>query len=181
MSKTVIVTGGAASGKSRWAASYFSACDYVLYLRTGEAVDTDTMNRIEFDNKQHFVEWDIRTEIYESPAELITDHKFVIFDSLTDYTTLTIEKMCPDISAMTHDMMKKIEKKIIEDVTEMYDKIMVIDGSMVIITMEPGFSVTPENESHRIFRDILGSINQRIANMSNEVYLSASGIQFKIK
>lgn len=181
MSKTLLVTGGAASGKSRWAVSYLAACDYVLYLRTAEAVDPDTMHRIEYSNKQNYVEWDIRTGITDSPAEAIADHKFVIFDSLAAYTSLTINKMCPDITKMDEETKKAIEKKIIGDVTDMYDKIMVIDGSMITITLETGFSVTPESREQAIFREILGNVNQRIANMSNEVYLSASGIQFKIK
>ncbi len=181
MSKTILITGGAASGKSRWAVSYLSACDYVLYLRTADAVDADTLQRIEYGNKQNYVEWDIKTGITESPSELFTDHKFVIFDNLAAYTSQVIDRMCPDASAMDENMKKSIEKQVISDVTEMYDKIMVIDGSMIIITLETGFSVTPENHAQAVFREILGAVNQRIANMSNEVYLSASGIQFKIK
>lgn len=52
---------------------------------------------------------------------------------------------------------------------------------MIIITLETGFSVTPADPAQVAFREILGAVNQRIANMSNEVYLSASGIQFNIK
>lgn len=181
MSKTILITGGAASGKSRWAASYLAACDYVLYLRVADAVDADTLQRIEYGNKQNFVEWDIETGVTEAPAELFTDHKFVVFDSLAAYTSHTIKTMCPDISQLDENMKKEIEKKIISDVTEMYDKIMVIDGTMIVITLETGFSVTPENREQTLYREILGAVNQRIANMSNEVYLSASGIQFKIK
>lgn len=181
MSKTILVTGGAASGKSRWAVTYLAACDYVLYLRTADEVDHDTLSRIEYSNKQNFVEWDIKTGVSEAPAEAISDHKFVIFDSLAAYTSLMINKMCPNIDDMTEELKKEIEKKIISDVSDMYDKIMVIDGSMITITLETGFSVTPENHAQAIFREILGTVNQRIANMSNEVYMSASGIQFKIK
>lgn len=181
MSKTILITGGAASGKSRWAVSYFSACDYVLYLCTGDEIDADTKRRIEYGNKQNYVEWDIKTGANESPAEYITDHKFVILDSLASYTSKTIERMCPDISKLDFEMQKEIEKKVIDDITAMYDQIMVIDGSMIIITIETGFSVTPENREQRAFREIIGAVNQRIANMSNEVYLSASGIQFQIK
>lgn len=181
MSKTILITGGAASGKSRWAVSYFAACDYVLYLRTADSVDPDTMHRIEYGNKQNYVEWDIQTGIKEAPASRFTDHKFVIFDNLAAYTTQVINSMCPDISNMNEKIKKEIEAKVIADVTEMYDSIMVIDGSMIIITLETGFSVTPENHEQAMFREIIGTINQRIANMSNEVYLSASGIQFKIK
>lgn len=181
MSKTIVITGGAASGKSRWAVSYLAACDYVLYLRTAEAVDADTMHRIEYSNNQNFVEWDIKTGITSSPAEQITDHKFVIFDSLAAYTSHVMNEMCPDLENISEDKKKEIEKKIIGDVTDMYDKIMVIDGTMITITLETGFSVTPEDKAQAVFREILGNVNQRIANMSNEVYLSASGIQFKIK
>lgn len=181
MSKTILVTGGAASGKSRWAVTYLAACDYVLYLCTADAVDADTMGRIQYGNKQNYVEWDIKPGIKNSPAEIIADHKFVIFDNLAAYTSAVIKQMCPDISAMDEAAKKAIEKKIISDISDMYDKIMVIDGSMITITLETGFSVTPENREQAVFREILGNVNQRIANMSNEVYLSASGIQFKIK
>ena len=81
MSKTILITGGAASGKSRWAVSYLAACDYVLYLRTADEVDKDTLGRIEYRNKHNFVEWDIKTGITSTPVETITDHKFVIFDN----------------------------------------------------------------------------------------------------
>ncbi len=181
MSKTIFITGGAASGKSRWAVSYFSACDYVLYLRTAETVDPDTMQRIEYGNKQNFVEWDIETNVSDNPASRFADHKFVIFDNLAAYTTQVINSLCPDASKIDEALKKEIENKVIADISEMYDQIMVIDGSMIIITLETGFSVTPENNEQALFREIIGTINQRIANMSNEVYLSASGIQFKIK
>ena len=89
--------------------------------------------------------------------------------------------MCPDLSSMTEELKKDIEKQIISDISDMYDQIMVIDGTMITITLETGFSVTPNNREQAVFREILGNVNQRLANMSNEVYLSASGIQFKIK
>ncbi len=67
MSKSLLITGGAASGKSRWAATYFSACDYVLYLKAGGEVDSDTLRRIEFSNHQNGVEWDIVTSEKKRP------------------------------------------------------------------------------------------------------------------
>lgn len=181
MSKNILITGGAASGKTRWAVTYFSACDYVLYLRTGEAVDADTLHRIEYGNNQHGVEWDIVTGVKTAPSEYFTDHKFVIFDSLGAYTSNIIKELCDDPDNMSEETRKEIEKRVISDVTEMLERIKEKDGSMIIITLETGFSVIPENRSQAIFREILGNVNQRIANISDEVYFSASGIQFKIK
>ncbi len=181
MSKNILITGGSSSGKSRWAVTNFSACDYVLYLRVAKAVDADTLKRIEYGNRQNMVEWDIVTDVTDEPAEKIGDHKFVIFDSLYAYTKSCIAEMCPDISMLDEDKSKAIERRVIEDVEKMRDKIEELDGSMIIITLETGFSVTPSDPSQAALRRILGIINQRIANTSNEVYFSASGIQFKIK
>ncbi len=181
MSKTILVTGGSSSGKSRWAVSYLNGCDYVLYLCTTEKIDPDIFNRIDFSNKQNAVEWDIREDITEKPASIFTDHKFVVFDSLAAYCIRSIRKMCPDSSKLDKETEKNIEKKIIADVSEMFDAIAAIDGTMIIITLETGFSLTPENREQAAFTKILGVVNQRIANMCNEVYLSSSGIQFKIK
>lgn len=181
MSKSILITGGAASGKSRWAVTNYSHYDYVLYLRTGEAVDPDILHRIEYGNNQNGVEWDIVTGVTENPAEKITDHKFVIFDRLSDYTSIVMKRMCPDISNMTDDMMKSIERSVIADIESMRECMRENDGSMTVITLETGFSVAPTDPTQVALRKIIGSINQRIANSSDEVYFSASGIQFKIK
>ncbi len=181
MAKNILITGGAESGKTRWAITHLAACDYVLYLRTGDAVDADTMNRIQYDNNKNGVEWDIVTNVVSNPSQYFTDHKFVIFDSLAAYTSKVINELCQNPEEMTEEMRKEIEKRIISDITDMLEKIKELSGSMIIITLETGFSVNPENHSQAMFRVILGNVNQRIANMSDEVYFSASGIQFKIK
>ena len=82
---------------------------------------------------------------------------------------------------MTDELMKSIEKMVISDVESMRDRIRENDGSMTIITLETGFSVAPDDLRQKVLRRIIGDINQRIANSSDEVYFSASGIQFKIK
>lgn len=181
MSKSILITGGAASGKSRWAVTNYSHYDYVLYLRTGDAVDPDIMHRIEYGNNQNGVEWDIVTGVADNPAEKIGDHKFVIMDRLNDYAEIVMNKMCPDISDMNDELMESIERNIISDIENMRERIAELDGSMTIITLETGLSIAPNDLRQTALMKIIGVINQRIANSSNEVYFSASGIQFKIK
>lgn len=181
MSKSILITGGAASGKSRWAVTNYSHYDYVLYLRTGESVDPDILHRIEYGNNLNGVEWDIVEGVTEDPASRIGDHKFVIFDRLSDYTELILNQTCPHIAEMNDDMMKSIERRVITDIEDMRERIRENEGSLTIITLETGFSIAPEDPRMRALRRIIGSINQRIANSSDEVYFSASGIQFKIK
>ncbi len=181
MSKSILITGGAASGRSRWAVTNYSRFDYVLYLRTGEAVSPDILHRIEFGNNQNGVEWDIVTGITENPAAAIDDHKFVIFDRVSDYTAIVLDRLCPDITNINDEIIKSVEKNVIADLEAMRERIRENDGSMTMVTMETGFSLSPTDPRDKALRHIIGDINQRIANSSDEVYFSASGIQFKIK
>lgn len=180
MARTILLTGGSASGKSRWAISQFAACDNVLYICPKE-LDDDARKRIEYGNKKNLVEWDLKENVESAPYELFDKHKFAIFDSLYDYADIVIEQMCPDIADMNADMEKEIEKRIIDDVMKMHDEIRLIEGDIVVITLETGFSSVPEDPLQLAKRSILGRVNQRIANESSDVYLSASGIQFRIK
>lgn len=180
MARTILVTGGGASGKSRWAISQFEACDNVLYICPGK-LDEDTLNRISYSNNKNYVEWDIRENVTGRPCELFNKHKFAVFDDLSTYTVRVMEEMCPDISLMNSDMEKQIERRIIDDVMDMYEAMKLMEGDIVIITTETGFSLKPENAVQLARHNILGMVNQRIANASSDVYLSVSGIQFKIK
>ena len=180
MARTILVTGGGASGKSRWAVSQFAACDNVLYICPKE-LDSDTKNRIEYSNKKNLVEWEIHENVTSEPSSLCDKHKFTVFDSLDLYVDVVIEEMCPNIEDLDWEMEKAIEKRIIEDIMNLHTEARLIEGDVVVITLETGFSNIPEDPFLLAKRTILGMINQRIANESTDVYLSASGIQFRIK
>ncbi|MCM1164674.1 MAG: bifunctional adenosylcobinamide kinase/adenosylcobinamide-phosphate guanylyltransferase [Lachnospiraceae bacterium] len=181
MSKSILITGGAASGKSRYAVTGFAAFDYVLYLKMGGEIDHDIRNRIEFDNNKHGVEWEIVSSDSLSPADEVKDHKFVIFDSVSSYTRLIMKEMFPDRKTPDDAEKKELEKRIIDDISAAREKVRENRGDIMIITLETGFSVIPEDGYFAAYREIVGRVNQRIANSSDEVYFSASGIQFKIK
>jgi len=180
MSKSILITGGASSGKSRWAATYFAACDYVLYIKAGGTMSKDTRDRIAYSNKQHEVEWDILPTEERCPSKVIGDHKFVIFDSLGSFTREIMSDICPDPAKLDEQCKKEIERRVISEVTDMREIMEEKDGCIVVITIETGFSAA-FGDMEQAFGEILGRVNQRIANTSDDVYFSASGIQFKIK
>lgn len=180
MSTITLVTGGAASGKTRWAINYFSTCDNVLYIHTDKKLSEDIRRRIEFNNSKNDVMWEIMDDVSD-PCELIKDHKFFIFDGLATYTQRIIDKETDDTTTITYEQKKKIEARIISDVQSMMQQVEKLHGDMVIVTVETGFSVVPEDPRLAFFREVVGVVNQRIANIAQEVFLSASGIQFRIK
>ena len=83
-------------------------------------------------------------------------------------------------SELTPDFMKAVEKRVIDEVFALRDKVAENRGDIIMTTLETGFSVKPENKELAAYREILGKINQRVANTASAVYFSASGIQFQI-
>jgi len=181
MAKINLITGGFSSGKSRWAASFFASCDNVLYMCVPEEMDQDILRRINWNNEHNYLEWTIKTNFKDLEDPEIMKHKFIIFDSLAIYTLKKMRAMCPDPDTMTSELKKEIQAKVIAEVSSLIERVKESDGIMVIITSETGFSVQPDNLSQRYFCDILGGVNQRIANIASEVYMSVSGIQYRIK
>lgn len=182
MADSILITGGAASGKARFAVTNFAAFDYVLYLRVGESLDPDITNRINFSTEQNGVEWDIVNKDTLTPADEVKDHKFVIFDGVATYAKLVMDDVLAKEKCELNDEFKKrIEKQVIDAVTDMRYKVGENQGSIIIITLETGFSVKPTDPVQAVYREIMGRVNQRVANSCEEAYFSASGIQFKIK
>ena len=180
MASITLVTGGAASGKSRWAISYFRTCDNVLYMNTSPEMPEDTLHRLEYSNKENDVKWEIVNNVTD-PIALMKDHKFFILDDLCGYVTHTMQSMVKDMNSCTKDELIKVRTAVVNNVIECMNRAIELNGALVIITVEPGFSVVPLNAEQSAYRDIMGAVNQRIANTAQEVYLSVSGIQFKIK
>lgn len=55
------------------------------------------------------------------------------------------------------------------------------DARMVLVSAEVGMSVVPESRSGRLFRDELGALNARLAEVCDEVLLVVAGIATRIK
>ena len=180
MAKINLITGGSGSGKSRWAASYFAACDNVLYMCVPEEMDPDISERIRWSNEHNYVEWVIKTSFDINDPE-IDMHKFYIFDDVATYTYNAMKAACPDPQDMTPEIKREIQKNVINDISDLISRVQINDGNMIIITIETGFSARPDDLEQFNFREILSGVNQRIANISSEVYMSISGIQYKIK
>ena len=51
----------------------------------------------------------------------------------------------------------------------------VADPHVVVVTNEVGLGVVPEHRSGRLFRDLLGTVNQRVATACDEVHLVVAG------
>lgn len=180
MSRKYLITGGANSGKARWAISYFAHCSNVAFITSGSDIDDDLKKRLEISNQQNGVQWDI-IRYDGKPADVIDGrHSFYIFDGLPEYTLAALGIKSDD-DEVSDERAEEVKNQVIADITEMIDKASSCGADIIMVTLETGFSVMPLKSAQTVFRDILCFVNQRIANIADEVYLSVSGIQLQIK
>jgi adenosylcobinamide kinase / adenosylcobinamide-phosphate guanylyltransferase len=58
---------------------------------------------------------------------------------------------------------------------EVVDALARCEQDVVLVTNEVGLGIVPEHRSGRLFRDLLGLVNQRVAAACDEVHLVVAG------
>ncbi len=180
MSKIILVTGGARSGKSSFAESLYSGNKAVVYIATSKVCDEEMRERVELHKKARPSEW----VTYEGTYEIyraVADVKDYILDCLTVMSSNIMFDITKNFEKIPQEIQTEVENKVVEEIEDLIKKIEEVHGNLVIVTNEVGSSVVPENHVARVYRDIIGKINQRVARLSSEVYLVTCGIPLKVK
>ena len=168
--KIILITGGARSGKSSFAMAEASRINgEKAYIATAEALDEEMRQRIENHRRQRSDEW----VTYEEPIKLID----VIKKTEGKYSVIVIDCLTLWLSNIMYadlDIKAEIEYLVSSLLTPH-------SSLMYIVSNEVGMGIVPENEIARKFRDMAGVLNQRMADVSDKVYMMVSGVPIKIK
>jgi adenosylcobinamide kinase/adenosylcobinamide-phosphate guanylyltransferase len=180
MSRIILCTGGVRSGKSRFAATVMQNAKDVVYIATMEALDDEMIERITQHKLARPSHW-VTKEQPLCPFNAVETEKHYILDCITMLTSNIMLKVLSGGEIITFQMQKDIISKVLFELKTLINMINSLDGTLVMVTNETGYSVVPDNHFARVFRDILGTVNRETAILCNEVYLSVCGLQIKIK
>jgi adenosylcobinamide kinase/adenosylcobinamide-phosphate guanylyltransferase len=86
-----------------------------------------------------------------------------------------------DEEFISFQLQSQVENTVFNELKCLIDEIRRRNYNLIMVTNEVGDSLVPESHIGRVFRDIQGRINQRIASVSDEVYLVCCGIPVKLK
>jgi adenosylcobinamide kinase/adenosylcobinamide-phosphate guanylyltransferase len=169
----VLVTGGVRSGKSFHAESLLLAEPRVTYVAPGPAADPesdpDWAARIATHQGRRPEHW-TTVETTDLATALRTAEGAVLIDCLGTWLTATIDEL---------DGWDTVREEWEPVIFDRLDDILVAlgerQGTVVAVTNEVGMSVVPEQRSGRIFRDLLGTVNQRVAEECDDVLLVVAG------
>ena len=163
----VLVTGGVRSGKSRHAESLLEG-GAATYVAPGPVVDdADWQVRVAAHRARRPDSW-TTLETHDLAAALATPGP-VLVDCLGTWLTAVIDE---------HALWEAPA----DEVTDLVDRlasraiaVLAARDDVVLVTNEVGLGVVPEHRSGRLFRDLLGLVNQRVADACDEVHLVVAG------
>lgn len=166
--RTVLVLGGARSGKSRHAqrlAESFSQDR--LFVATAQAYDDEMKDRI----ARHQADRDASWRTIEAPLDLpaaIRGHGIAGRVLLVDCLTLWLSNLLlgdADVAAASDALLASMRETA---------------ADLVLVSNEVGYGIVPENALARRFRDSAGRLNQHVAAACNATDLVVAGIPLRI-
>lgn len=186
MGKVVLVTGGARSGKSSYAESLCKKSENeVVYIATAEILDQEMSDRVRKHREQRPKNWrTVECWNFVSPSlpQIMEHSKTILLDCLT---MLVSNLMFLDpVLDYEHAGMERINEReglILQEIDRMLEIAKTSTSTLIVVTNELGMGIVPENRLSRIYRDIVGRMNQRVGKSADDVYFLVSGIPVSIK
>jgi len=177
--ETTLIIGGTRSGKSSYASKLADeAGKGVIFIATGKAVDDEMRDRIEAHKVKRPNNWRTLEADGDIPSiiDKLENGKEGMF---SQKETILID--C--ISFYVADLMKTHEIKE-EEILEHFNiirKRLMGKRDVVMVSSEVGFGVVPPYPLGRKYRDILGMVNQMLAESANCVMMMVAGIPMMVK
>lgn len=186
----IYITGGAKSGKSKFAEDMLLSLNNGerknVYLATSIVFDEEMKTKVDLHKERRQDRW-ITIESYKDFTESlksVSQEDFknnILVDCLTNMiSNIIFENKEINWDKPTKEQMTKCDKMIEKQVEELI-KISNEFENMVIVSNELGMGIVPSYPLGRYFREIAGRMNQCIAKKSDEAYFVVSGIPMKIK
>ena len=177
MGKLTLLLGGARSGKSTLAEKLAAQRGTrVLYVATAIPFDDEMKHRIENHQKQRPDTW----KTIESPtmiAEAIQSETQSMDIVLLDCVTLLVNNLFMEFSGdPDHFDETRFAEVINHEVDGILTAIEASDTAWIIVSNEVGLGLVPPYPLGRVYRDLLGWVNQQLAARADEVYLMVAGM-----
>jgi len=172
MAPVTLVTGGARSGKSRFAESLaIKQGEPLLYIATAGDGDREMSERIARHRERRGVAWQTIEEPYDL-AGVLKGHDGWFKASLVDCVTLWLT-----------NLLLKYESKdaVLEEVRRTVGSFTTLKTPPILVSNEVGMGIIPDNPLGRTFCDLAGETNEILAAAADEVYVTFSGLPLKLK
>jgi len=181
MGKLTLILGGARSGKSSLAQRLAETQNQpVLYIATAQGLDQEMIERIQRHKQERPMHWqtlEIPSHVRKNLTSNWTEAGFVLLDC----STLLIANLLLETS-IDPDLLNEnqAQRAVQQEFEELVDLIRSGKPDWVIVSNEVGMGLVPPYPLGRVYRDLLGWFNQRLAAVADEVIWMVAGIPIPI-
>jgi adenosylcobinamide kinase/adenosylcobinamide-phosphate guanylyltransferase len=171
-----LVLGGARSGKSHYAESLAAPAGRVIYVATGgtRPNDREWVARVQVHRDRRPATWTtVETIDVSSVLAAAEPPTLVLVDCLALWLTGHLDVL--GAWARLDDDRSGIVDEIASRTATLLDALTATRADVVLVSNEVGMGVVPETASGRLFQDLLGTINARIAAECDRTTLVVAG------
>ena len=193
----IFVTGGAKSGKSKFAEELILSLNdgkqENVYLATSLVFDEEMQEKVRLHKERRKNDWGT-VETYKNFESNLNKYfpetkngikNNMLVDCLTNMiTNIIFEEKDVDWDNFDKKSYVKIVEKLDKNVENIVNELLNITSQFentIIVSNELGLGLVPSYPLGRYFREIAGKMNQAVAERADEVYFVVSGIPMKIK
>ena len=182
-----LILGGVRSGKSRFGQELALELggEDVLFVATAESQDEEMARRIDKHRRSRPIAWKTLeqplktgTAIATAIAEYDNLPSVVLVDCLTLLVTNVLLENETNLNAS--DATSSIENRMLAEIDDLVRIAASRNTHMIVVSGEVGMGLVPETALGRLFRDMLGWSNQRIAARASSTYFMVAGMPIKV-
>lgn len=179
-SRLILILGGARSGKSRHAQNLAEAyaVPSVLFVATAEAGDDEMAARIAAHRAARPPHW----HTLEEPRHLAVaiaawqpQPDLILVDCLTLWVSNLLLSLPEPLDLTTAESLVQAETEALLKCIE------TSQATWIIVSNEVGLGLVPPYPLGRLYRDLLGNVNQRLAAAADEVIFMVAGLPMHLK
>ncbi len=177
-SKTLtLVLGGVRSGKSHYAQdlvaqSVVNGLGRVAFIATAEALDDEMQQRITRHREERPAGWttlEAPVALEDAILQCSGNFDIVLVDCLTLWTSNLMTAEDSD------------SERIFARAAGLCEALRQVTSSVILVSNEVGSGIVPESSAGRLYRDLLGGVNQRVAAIADKVLLLVAGYPLTVK
>lgn len=177
--RLIFLLGGARSGKSHYAETWARRqSQRVLFVATAEPTDADMRQRVADHRHSRPTDW----HTLEAPRDTARDiaacpfaHDTLLLDCLTLLTS-NILLTLPESATQ-----REANAAALAEVERLLEVYAASEATWLVVSNEVGMGVVPPTRLGLLYRDMLGRVNQRVAQAADEALLLVAGIPWRLK